>query len=148
VQETFPNGETYNLVKQEIKKLLDEFEKESVESADGRLRGLSESIWATLTLEERNVLTKYTQTYHYLNEPLRGLPYYGSKIPNAYHVHDLPILTKALSKFKMPTNTVVRRGVDDWTIKELGYGHFQFHNCYSKRRSRVLRRTIFTLYRL
>jgi hypothetical protein len=73
-------------------------------------------------LEERNVLTKYTETYHYLNEPLRGLPFYGDTKPNAGHIKDLPILTKALSKFKMPENTVVRRGVKDWEIKELGYG--------------------------
>ncbi|MDR3365958.1 MAG: hypothetical protein LBO71_03200 [Prevotellaceae bacterium] len=34
----------------------------------------------------------------------------------------MPILTKALSKFKMPETTAVRRGVNDWTIEELGYG--------------------------
>jgi hypothetical protein len=112
-----------NISEKEIEKLLNEFKKETVEGADNRLRGLAESIWKTLTLEERNVLTKYTQTYNYLNEPLRGLPYYGSKIPNAEHVHDLPILTKAISKFKMPQNTVVRRGIrESWTINELGYG--------------------------
>jgi hypothetical protein len=90
--------------------------------ADMRLRGLTKSAWDTLTLEERNVLTKYTQTYHYLNEPLRGLPFYGDTKPNADYIRDLPILTKALSKFKMPNNTVVRRGIDGYTISELGYG--------------------------
>jgi hypothetical protein len=115
-------GKLADIPTKEIEKLLAEFEKETVEMADSRLRGLSESIWKTLTLEERNILTKYTQTYHYLNEPLRGLPYYGSTIPNADHKLDLPILTKAISKFKMPKNTVVRRGTDSWKIKELGYG--------------------------
>lgn len=110
-----------DITDKEIEKLLKVFNSETVESADDRLRPLAESIWKTLTLEERNVLTKYTQTFNYLNEPLRGLPYYGSKIPNDAHKHDLPILTKAISKFKMPQNTVVRRGVDDYNIEEFGY---------------------------
>jgi hypothetical protein len=111
-----------NLTTREIAQLLDKYEKETIESADGRLRPWAKYVWNTLSLEEKNLLTKYTQTYNYLNEPLRGLPYYGSTIPNAAHVRDLPILTKALSKFKMPEHTIVRRGTDSWVIKELGYG--------------------------
>lgn len=105
----------------EIDRLLDIYGKETFEEADKRLRGLSEKAWATLTDEEKLILTKYTETYHYLNEPLRGIPYYGSLIPNKDHVHDLPILTNALAKFRMPANTVVRRGTDNYAIKELGY---------------------------
>ena len=105
----------------EIDRLLDIYGKETFEEADKRLRGLSEKAWATLTDEEKLILTKYTETYHYLNEPLRGIPYYGSLIPNKDHVHDLPILTNALAKFRMPANTVVRRGTNDYAIKELGY---------------------------
>ena len=107
--------------KEEIDRLLDAFSTETMEEADKRLRALAEQAWTTLTDEERLILTKYTQTYCYLNEPLRGLPYYGSLTPNADHIHDLPILTSALEKFKMPQNTVVRRGVNDYAINELGY---------------------------
>ncbi len=105
----------------EIDRLLSIYDKETFEQADKRLRGLSESVWENLTDEEKLILTKYTQTYHYLNEPLRGIPYYGSLTPNKDHVHDLPILTRALAKFRMPANTVVRRGTNDYAIKELGY---------------------------
>jgi hypothetical protein len=104
----------------EIQRLLDLYQLEDINEADRRLRGLAEQQWKLLSNEERLVLTKYTQTYHYLNEPLRGIPYYGSLIPNAEHIHDLPILTSALEKFRMPQNTVVRRGVNDYVIKELG----------------------------
>lgn len=110
-----------DMSKEEIDRLLDVFNTETMEEADKRLRALAEQAWTTLTDEERLILTKYTQTYCYLNEPLRGLPYYGSLTPNADHIHDLPILTSALEKFKMPQNTVVRRGVNDYAIKELGY---------------------------
>lgn len=110
-----------DMSKEEIDRLLDVFNTETMEDADKRLRALAEQAWTTLTDEERLILTKYTQTYCYLNEPLRGLPYYGSLTPNADHIHDLPILTSALEKFKMPQNTVVRRGVNDYAINELGY---------------------------
>ena len=110
-----------DMSKDEIDRLLDLFNNETMDDADKRLRSLAEQAWATLTDEEKLILTKYTQTYCYLNEPLRGLPYYGSLIPNADHIHDLPILTSALEKFKMPQNTVVRRGVNNHAIPELGY---------------------------
>lgn len=105
----------------EMDRILNIFNTETVETADKRLRSQAEEIWATLSDEEKRILTKYTQTYSYLNEPLRGLPYYGSYTPNADHIHDLPILTSVLDKFKMQQNTVVRRGVNDYAIKELGY---------------------------
>lgn len=105
----------------EIDRILDIFKTETMNEADKRLRSVTEKAWTTLTDEEKLIITKYTQTYCYLNEPLRGLPYYGSLTPNAAHVHDLPILTSALEKFEMPHNTVIRRGVDNYPIKELGY---------------------------
>ena len=105
----------------EMDRILNIFNTETVETVDKRLRSQTEEIWATLSDEEKRILTKYTQTYSYLNEPLRGLPYYGSYTPNADHIHDLPILTSVLDKFKMQQNTVVRRGVNDYAIKELGY---------------------------
>ena len=110
-----------NISKEEIDRLLSLYESETFEDADNRLRRYSEQIWATLTKEERIILTKYTQTYSYLNEPLRGMSYYGVRAREEFE-RDLPLLTKALEKFSMPQNTVVRRGVGNFEINELGYG--------------------------
>ena len=111
-----------DMTKEEIERLLDEFENNlTMDDADKLMRGISEQVWKTLSDEERKIVTKYTQTYCYLNEPLRGIPYYGSLIPNEEHLHDLPILTSVLDKVKTPKNMVVRRGVNNFTIKELGY---------------------------
>lgn len=101
-------------------RLLALYESEMVDDADNRLRQYTERIWATLTKEERIILTKYTQTYSYLNEPLRGISYYGARAREEFE-HDLPILTRAIEKFAMPQNTVVRRGVSNFTIDSLGY---------------------------
>lgn len=109
-----------SISKEEIDRLLALYESEMVDDADNRLRQYTERIWATLTKEERIILTKYTQTYSYLNEPLRGISYYGAR-PREEFDHDLPILTRAIEKFAMPQNTVVRRGVSNFTIDSLGY---------------------------
>lgn len=109
-----------SISKEEIDRLLALYESEMVDDADNRLRQYTERIWATLTKEERIILTKYTQTYSYLNEPLRGISYYGARAREEFE-HDLPILTRAIEKFAMPQNTVVRRGVSNFTIDSLGY---------------------------
>lgn len=109
-----------SISKEEIDRLLALYESEMVDDADNRLRQYTERIWATLTKEERIILTKYTQTYSYLNEPLRGISYYGECAREEFE-HDLPILTRAIEKFAMPQNTVVRRGVSNFTIDSLGY---------------------------
>lgn len=109
-----------SISKEEIDRLLALYESEMVDDADNRLRQYTERIWATLTKEERIILTKYTQTYSYLNEPLRGISYYGARASEEFE-HDLSILTRAIEKFAMPQNTVVRRGVSNFTIDSLGY---------------------------
>ena len=109
-----------SISKEEIDRLLALYESEMVDDADNRLRQYTERIWATLTKEERIILTKYTQTYSYLNEPLRGISYYGARASEEFE-HDLLILTRAIEKFAMPQNTVVRRGVSNFTIDSLGY---------------------------
>ena len=107
------------LTEEEIKKLLAEFKKQTEVEVDAILRPEAERAWLTLTEEEKVVLTKYTQTFSYLNEPLRGITYTGPRSKEEY-THDLPILTSALSKFKAPKNMVVRRGVNnDYLIPEL-----------------------------
>ena len=104
---------------EEAERLIAAFEAEYGETADSILRKMTEADWKRLTQEQRLVLTKYTQTYSYLNEPLRGIRYYASKTKDEFN-HDMPTLTEALSKQRMPQNTVVRRGTGDFPIKALG----------------------------
>lgn len=107
------------LSSEERKVLIDEYKVNKVEKVDALLRPTTEAIWKTLSEEERIVLTKYTQTYSYLNEPLRGIPYYGGR-PKSEYDKDLPLLTSALNKFKTSKPMVVRRGTSSYFIPELG----------------------------
>lgn len=107
------------LSSEERKILIDEYKVNKVEKIDKLLRPITEVTWKTLSEEERIVLTKYTQTYSYLNEPLRGIPYYGGR-PKSEYEKDLPLLTSALNKFKTTKPMIVRRGTSSYFIPELG----------------------------
>lgn len=107
------------LSSEERKVLIDEYKVNKVEDMDKLLRPITESTWKTLSEEERIVLTKYTQTYSYLNEPLRGIPYCSDR-PKSEYDKDLPLLTSALNKFKTSKPMVVRRGTGSYFIPELG----------------------------
>lgn len=103
----------------ERKKMLKAFNADTVSSVDKHMRPQAEKQWATFEYEEKLIATKYTQTYSYLNEPLRGLTYCGGR-PKSEYTHDLPILTRALNKCKLKKAMVLRRGTSDYTIPELG----------------------------
>ena len=96
------NKSVPSISKEVIDRLLALYESEMVDDADNRLRQYTERIWATLTKEERIILTKYTQTYSYLNEPLRGISYYGARAREEFE-HDLPILTRACLLYTSPS---------------------------------------------
>lgn len=111
---------TYSeLSKKRQTELLDAFKTNTVESVDDVLRKHSESVWPDLIEEERYLLTKYTQTYSYLNEPLRNQYYCGGR-PQSEYDNDMPKLTAALSRVRTQQDMVVRRGTSDYFIPEIG----------------------------
>lgn len=105
------------LDKKKIDALLKDWETSTVEERDDALRPSAKKQWAKLSDEERVVITKYTQTYSYLNEPLRGMKYLGSRTE---FDDDCPKLTAALEKCGAPEDMIVRRGVYDYPIPEIG----------------------------
>lgn len=111
-----------DLPKSVIDDLIDKFENESlsVEEVDSLLRKETKEYWKTISEKERVVLTKYTQTFSYLNEPLRNMTYYGDKSKKKEFVVDMSLLTEALSKYRLKDNLVVRRGTKDFSIDSIG----------------------------
>ena len=100
--------------------LLNAWDTASTTDRDDALRPSAEKQWAKLNDDERLVITKYTETYSYLNEPLRGITYGGRSSGTAEFNHDCPLLTAALEKCGAPADMVVRRGTGDYFIPELG----------------------------
>lgn len=108
-----------NMTEEKIKDLLDQFDTNTVEGQDKKLRPWTKKAWESLTEEERFMVTKYTQTYKYLNDRLRTGSTTSWRSESEYK-HDLPILTRALNKIKAPRDMVVRRGVDDYLMPDIG----------------------------
>lgn len=118
---TLAAGELEDLSKAECERLFKEFAASDHDTTDAELRAIVKKQWATLSDDERLVLTKYTQTYCYLNERLRKQRYIGGRGIDEYN-NDLALLTSVLQKFKMHRNICVRRGTADYPIAELGVG--------------------------
>ncbi len=108
------------LSKKRQKELLDDFKVNTVEDVDDIMRPQSEAAWPNLVEEERYLLTKYTQTYSYLNEPLRNQYYCGDPAKKADYANDMPKITAALSRVRTKQDMVVRRGTSDYFIPEIG----------------------------
>lgn len=99
-------------------KLIEDFLKDHSDAMDTLLRPQTEALWQTLTSMEKRVLTKYTQSYSYLNEPLREITYSGTRLWAEFE-KDMPVLTNTLDKMEATQNMVVRRGTSDYTIKAM-----------------------------
>lgn len=108
------------LSKKRQKELLDDYKVNTVEGVDDIMRPQSEAAWPNLVEEERYLLTKYTQTYSYLNEPLRNQYYCGDPSKKADYANDMPKITAALSRVRTKQDMVVRRGTSDYFIPEIG----------------------------
>lgn len=107
------------LSKKRQKELLDDYKVNTVEGMDDVMRPATEEAWKGLIEEERMLLTKYTQTYSYLNEPLSNMSYCGGRAKDEYD-NDMPKITAALSRVKTKQDMVVRRGTSDYYIPEIG----------------------------
>ncbi len=107
------------LSKKRQKELLDDYTANTVNGVDNVMRPATEEAWKGLIEEERVLLTKYTQTYSYLNEPLRNMSYCGGRAKDEYD-NDMPKITAALSRVRTKQDMVVRRGTGNYNIPEIG----------------------------
>lgn len=116
---TSDNGRITPLSDEEAMSIISQFSRVNKKTADNALRPTTERRWQELTDKQRRVVTKYTETFNYLNERLRGIRYLGDR-PQSEYSEDLPILTDVLANTRTTAPMVVRRGVNDYLDKSLG----------------------------
>ncbi|WP_456098068.1 ADP-ribosyltransferase [Porphyromonas sp.] len=116
---TSDNGRITPLSDEEAMSLISQFSRVGQKAADTALRPTTEKRWQELTERQRRVVTKYTETFNYLNERLRGIRYLGDR-PQSEYNEDLPILTDVLANTRTTAPMVVRRGVNDYLDKSIG----------------------------
>jgi hypothetical protein len=91
--------------------------KESAE-ADGKLRDNCGRVWNASTDAEKDAAYYYTHTYSSINEPLRGVTYYGNKDVSLSQ-SKVPHLTSIIEKSKYDFDMWVQRGVEKDGFKGL-----------------------------
>lgn len=106
------------ITEEEIERLIEEYYEADIDELYKEFAKETKSLWKTLSEEEKIILTKYTETYAYLNERLRGQTYLGYRSLSEFK-NDLSILTDILNRTSTHRNIIVRRGVSNYNIPEI-----------------------------
>lgn len=88
--------------------------------ADDVLRDKCGSIWIAATSDEKNAIYGYTEEYHPINEPLRGLTYYGPDVKAKRGLARIPHVTSIINKSNYDFDIWLQRGDDLIALKKFG----------------------------
>lgn len=88
--------------------------------ADDVLRDKCGSIWRAATSDEKNAIYGYTEEYHPINEPLRGLTYYGPDDKAKRGLARIPHVTSIINKSNYDFDIWLQRGDDLIALKKFG----------------------------
>lgn len=88
--------------------------------ADDVLRDKCGSIWRAATSDEKNAIYGYTEEYHPINEPLRGLTYYGPDVKAKRGLARIPHVTSIINKSNYDFDIWLQRGDDLIALKKFG----------------------------
>lgn len=74
--------------------------------------------------EEQDAIYGYTVSYHNINEPLRGLTYYGSQTSAQLGLQRIPLIEGIINKSSYNFDMWLQRGDKLVALKKFGlYGH-------------------------
>jgi hypothetical protein len=86
----------------------------------------SAAVWNASTQAERNAIYAYTYTYHNINEPLRGLTYFGSKADTEAGLKRIPLIEKIISKTSLKNDCWFHRGGGMVELKKFGLTNYNY----------------------
>lgn len=92
--------------------------------ADKKLRKKCGEVWQTATSEMKDAMYGYTASFNNINEPLRGLTYYGSPFKVNEGLQRIPQLTDAIDKSSYNFDMWVQRGDDRVALKKFGLANY------------------------
>ena len=92
--------------------------------ADAQLRDTCGNVWRGATKAEKDAIYGYTQSYHNIQEPLRGLTYYGSETSRKQGLARIPHIEKIIGKSSYGFDMWVQRGDDLIALKKFGLTNY------------------------
>ena len=94
--------------------------------ADDVLRAKCGEVWRNATTEEKNAIFGYTSSYHNINEPLRGLTYYGSAADTQLGLDRIPLMESIIDKSYYDKDIWLQRGGGMVELKKYGLSNYAY----------------------
>ena len=96
----------------------------NTKDADDVLRAKCGEVWRNATDEEKNAIFGYTSSYHNINEPLRGLTYYGSAADTQLGLDRIPLMESIINKSYYDKDIWLQRGGGMVELKKYGLTNY------------------------
>lgn len=94
--------------------------------ADDVLRAKCGEVWRNATTEEKNAIFGYTSSYHNINEPFRGLTYYGSAADTQLGLDRIPLMESIIDKSYYDKDIWLQRGGGMVELKKYGLSNYAY----------------------
>lgn len=92
--------------------------------ADDKLREKCSEVWKNATDKEKDGIYGYTLEYHNINEPLRGLTYYGPADKTQRGLDRIPYIESIINKSSYDFDMWVQRGDSLVALKKFGLSNY------------------------
>lgn len=96
----------------------------NTKDADDILRIKCGEVWRNATDKEKNAIFGYTSSYHNINEPLRGLTYYGSAADTQLGLDRIPLMESIINKSYYDKDIWLQRGGGMIELKKFGLSNY------------------------
>lgn len=96
----------------------------NTKDADDILRAKCGEVWRNATDEEKDAIFGYTSSYHNINEPLRGLTYYGSAADTQLGLDRIPLMESIINKSYYDKDIWLQRGGGMVELKKYGLTNY------------------------
>lgn len=96
----------------------------NTKDADDILRAKCGEVWRNATDEEKDAIFGYTSSYHNINEPLRGLTYYGSAADTQLGLDRIPLMESIINKSYYDKDIWLQRGGGMVELKKYGLSNY------------------------
>lgn len=98
----------------------------NTKDADDVLRAKCGEVWRNATDEEKNAIFGYTSSYHNINEPLRGLTYYGSAADTQLGLDRIPLMESIINKSYYDKDIWLQRCGGMVELKKFGLSNYAY----------------------
>lgn len=98
----------------------------NTKEADDVLRDKCGEVWRSISSNEKDAIHGYTNSYHNINEPLRGIQYIGSKEKIQEGLDRIPLIEKVIDKSYYDFDIWLQRGDGMISLKKFGLSNYGY----------------------